>query len=83
MRHFRLLSYNFDLFCLSELYLGTYLLESNENQNKIKLEYGSHICLHTTQNLIVFTYRHMYANSLIRVVSTQTRHPSHQSGTNK
>ena len=55
--------FNFDLHCLSELYLGTYPPGSNINWNKIKLKYGSHICLHTTYNLIVFTYRHMYANS--------------------
>ena len=83
MQHFRLLFLNFDLHCLSELYLGTYLLESNENQNKIKLECGSHICLHTTQNLIVFTYRHVYVNPLISVVPTQICHPSYQAGVNK
>jgi hypothetical protein len=33
-----------------------------------------------TYNLIVFTYRHMYANSLISVVSTQICHPSNQAG---
>ena len=31
MRYFRLLSFNFDLHYLSELYLGTYLLKSNMN----------------------------------------------------
>ena len=83
MRHFRLLSFNFDLHYLSELYLGTYLLESNENQNKIKLEYGSHICLHTTYNLIVFTHKYMYVNRLSSVVSIQICHPSYQAGINK
>ncbi len=83
MQHFRLLSFNFDLHYLSELYLGTYLLESNMNKNKIKIELGSHICLHTIHNLIVFTYRHMYVNSSISVVSTQTCHPSYQVGTKK
>ena len=83
MRHFRLLSFNFDLHCSSELYLGTYLLESNINKNKIKLEHGSHICLHTTYNLIVFTYKHMYANPLTSVVSIQICHPSYQAGIDK
>ena len=83
MRHFRLLSFSFDLLCLSELYLGTYLLESNENQNKIKLACGSHICLQTTYNLIVFTCKYMYANPLTSVVSIQIRPPSYQAGINK
>ncbi len=41
---------------LSELYLGTHLSGSNINENKIKSEHGSHIRLHTTYNLIMFTY---------------------------
>ncbi len=80
MRHFRLLSFNFDLQCLSELYLGTYPSGFNMDKNKIKIEQGSHICLHTTHNLIVFTYRHMYVNSLMSVMPTRICHPSNQAG---
>ena len=47
-------------------------------KNKIKLACGSHIYLHTTYNLIVSTYKHMYANPLTSVVSIQICHPSYQ-----
>ena len=47
---------DFWLAILSELYLGTHLPGSNINENKIKSEHRSHIRLHTTYNLIMFTY---------------------------
>jgi hypothetical protein len=49
-------SLTFNLQYLSELYLGTHLPGSNINGNKIKSEHGSHIRIHTTHNLIMFTY---------------------------
>ncbi len=52
----RLLFFNFWLALLSELYSGTHLPWSKYKQNKIKSEHGSHIRLHTTYNLIMFTY---------------------------
>ncbi len=47
---------DFWLAILSELYLGTHLPGSNIDENKIKSEHGSHIRMHTTYNLIMFTY---------------------------
>jgi hypothetical protein len=73
-------SLTFDLHCLSELYSGIHLPGSNINGNKIKSEHGSHIRIHTTYNLIMFTHKHMYANPMISVVSTQICHPSNQAG---
>jgi hypothetical protein len=74
MRHFRLLF----LALLSELYSGTYLPGSNINGNKIN-QITDHISAFTQPpNLIMFTYKHMYANLMISVVSTRICHPSNQ-----
>jgi hypothetical protein len=56
MRQPTCFSFYFWLAMLSELYLGTHLPGSNINENKIKSEHRSHIRLHTTYNLIMFTY---------------------------
>ncbi len=50
--------------------------------NKIRHAHSktSHICLHTTHNLIVFTYKYMYANPLTSVVSIQILPPFLSSG---
>ena len=56
MRQSAYFSLTFWLAILSELYSGTYLPSSNINENNIKSEHGSHIRLHTTYNLIMFTY---------------------------
>ena len=56
MRQPACFSFDFWLAMLSELYLGTHLPESNKNENEIESEHGSHIRLHTTYNLIMFTY---------------------------
>ena len=49
-------SLTFDLHCYLNCTSGTYLPGSNINRNKIKSEHGSHIRIHTTYNLIMFTY---------------------------
>jgi hypothetical protein len=56
MRQSACFFFDFWLAILSELYLGTHLPGSNINGNKIKSEHGSHIRIHTTYNLIMFTY---------------------------
>ncbi len=56
MRQPACFSFDFWLAMLSELYLDTHLPKSNINENKVKSEHGSHIHLHTTYNLIMFTY---------------------------
>jgi hypothetical protein len=70
--------FNFWLALLSGLYSGTYLPGSNINGNKINHN-TDHISAFTQPPiLIMFTYKHMYANLTISVVSTQICHPSNQ-----
>jgi hypothetical protein len=71
-------SLTLDLHCYLNCTSGTYLPGSNINGNKIN-QNMDHISAFTQPPiLIMFTHKHMYANLMISVVSTQICHPSNQ-----